>query len=189
MQATSLTLLERVCRPGDETAWKRFVSLYTPLLFAWAKRLGLSSTEADDFVQDVLLLLLDKLRLFEHRGTGSFRGWLKTVAINKGRERFRRHAPPEAIGGDDHDWDAMADSDLVSGFWEREYRQHLVVRALEVMRDEFEQNTWQACWLRVVEELPASEVADRLGLKESAVFVYTGRVLRRLREELKDLLD
>ena len=151
--------------------------------------MGLGSPDADDFVQDVLLLLLDKLPTFEHRGQGSFRAWLQTVAVNKSRERFRRRAQPQAAGGDSGEFNAIADSEADSGFWEREYRQHLVSRALEVMRNEFEPTTWQACWQRVVEDRPAAEVAQRLGLSEAAVFVYTGRVLRRLREELQDLLD
>ena len=31
-------------------------------------------------------------------------------------------------------------------FWEAEYRQHVVVRALQVMQTDFEPQTWQACW-------------------------------------------
>ncbi len=189
MHTTSMTLLERVRRPNDQTAWGRFVSLYTPLLFTWAKRLGFESAEADDFVQDVLVLLLDKLPSFEHRGVGSFRGWLKVVVTNKGRERFRRRESRQSLGENDQGWEKIVDRDEASGFWEHEYRQHLMARALEVMRNEFEPNTWQACWQRVVEERPAAEVARQLGLSEAAVFVYTGRVLRRLREELQDLLD
>lgn len=189
MQTTSLTLIERLHEANNGAAWGRFVSLYTPLLFHWAKRVGLGSVEADDFVQEVLLLLLVKIQTFEHRGQGSFRGWLKAVAVNKGREHFRRRAPPDAMGGDDQGWDRIVDSDVASGFWEHEYRQLLMARAMEVMRNEFEPKTWQACWQRIVEDRPAAEVAQSLGLSEPAVHVYTGRVLRRLREELQDLLD
>ncbi len=189
MQTTSLTLLDRLRQPNDQDAWRRFVSLYTPLLIAWGKRLGIDSDETDDFVQEVLLLLLDKLRSFEHRGVGSFRGWLKSVAVNKSRERFRRRAPPGAIGGDDQGWSQITNADDPTGFWQVEYRQHLVARALQVMQNEFEPKTWQACWQRVVEERPAAEIAETLGLSEAAVYVYSGRVLRRLREELRDLLD
>ena len=86
-------------------------------------------------------------------------------------------------------WSQIVSADEASGFWEAEYRQQLVARALQVMQNEFEPKTWQACWQRVVEERPAAEVAQQLGLSEAAVFVYTGRVLRRLREELQGLLD
>lgn len=187
MHTTSLSLLIRL-RDHDALAWGRFVTLYTPLLFYWARRVGLASDDADDYVQDVLVLLLDKLQKFEHRGQGSFRGWLRTVAVNKCRERFRRRSPPGAEG-DNGDLDSLADSAEGSAFWGQEYRQHLMARALEIMQAEFEPKTWQACWQRIVEDRPAAEVARNLGVSEANVYVYTGRVLRRLREELQDLFD
>jgi RNA polymerase sigma-70 factor (ECF subfamily) len=187
LNTTSLSLLARL-QTDDSPAWDRFVTLYTPLLFYWTKRVGLPPTEADDYVQEVLVLLLDKLKQFEHRGHGSFRGWLRTVAINKCRERFRRRQP-SLLEGSAADFDLMAQLDASSAFWEQEYREHLMARALEIMQAEFEPKTWQACWQRIVEDLPAKEVARNLDLTEGSVYVYAGRVLRRLREDLSDLLD
>jgi RNA polymerase sigma-70 factor (ECF subfamily) len=188
MNSTSLSLLVRLRHTGGDAAWARFTQLYVPLLYFWARRVGLPASEADDLVQDVLLLLLDKIRSFEYRGAGSFRAWLRIVAINKARERFRKSAPAALARGDESlsDLAAAAESDP---FWEAEYRQHLVARALSLMQSEFEPATWQACWQRIVEDRPAKEVAASLGLSEGAVYVYTGRVLRRLREELGDLID
>lgn len=188
MHTTSGSLLVRLRQHEAHEAWARFTQLYTPLLFYWARRVGLSSHDADDFVQDVLVLLLDKVGQFEHRGTGSFRAWLRTVAVNKARERFRR-AAPATIGSGDASVSDLAAAAEADPFWEVEYRQHLMTRALSVMQSEFEPATWQACWQRIVEDRPAKEVAANIGLSEGAVYVYTGRVLRRLREELGDLLD
>jgi serine/threonine protein kinase len=41
MQTTPVSLLERLRRPTDQEAWRRFVHLYTPLLYHWACRTGL----------------------------------------------------------------------------------------------------------------------------------------------------
>jgi RNA polymerase sigma-70 factor (ECF subfamily) len=187
MHSTSQSLLIRLQEEESAgEAWRRFVQLYTPLLFYWAKRLGFESADADDFVQDLLILLLGKLGKFEHRGAGSFRGWLRMVATNKGRERMRKTGPA-AAGGESQL--ALLPAEAEDSFWLVDYRRHLVSRALEIMQAEFAPATWQACWQRVVEDRPASEVAANLGLSEAAVYVYTGRVLRRLREELSELLD
>ena len=189
MPTTSLSLLVRLREPHDESgAWLRFTQLYTPLLFFWAKRFDLSSPDADDFVQDLLLHLLGKLSRFEHRGSGSFRAWLRIVATNKARERCRRKiiSAVDDVSGNLRE---IADDVEEDPFWETEYRQRLVARALEIMQSEFEPTTWQACWQRTVDGIPAAEVARNLGLSEAAVYVYTGRVLRRLREELQDLLE
>lgn len=189
MNTTSVTLLDRVKERTDVAAWDQFVRLYTPLLFTWAGRFGWPAEEADDFVQELLLLLLDKLPGFEHRGTGSFRAWLRTVAVNKCRERARRCQQPAGIGGDDDPFASVVAAAESDHFWESEYRQHLMSLALEVMQTEFESSTWQVCWQRVVEGRPVAEVASQFGLTEAAVYVYTGRVLRRLREQLQGLIE
>ena len=61
MHTTSISLLERLKLPAAQESWKRFVDLYTPLLFYWARRLGLQEADAADLVQDVCALLVKKL--------------------------------------------------------------------------------------------------------------------------------
>src|SRR4051794_10624721 len=58
MLTTPVTLLERLRRPDDPEAWGRFVELYTPLLYAWARKTGLQESDAADLVQEVFTLLL-----------------------------------------------------------------------------------------------------------------------------------
>jgi RNA polymerase sigma-70 factor (ECF subfamily) len=61
-------------------------------------------------------------------------------------------------------------------------------RALGLLRGEFEQRTWQAFWRATVDGLSAPEVATELGMTASAVRMAKSRVLRRLREELGELV-
>src|SRR5205823_10763699 len=118
----------------------------------------------------------------------SFRGWLRIVMLNKWRDRQRRRtvgAVPqsEALLGD------LVGPDDAADFEEAEYRQHLVRRALRLMQVEFQPTTWRACWEHVVSGRTAAAVAAELGLSPGAVYVAKSRVLARLRQELKDLLD
>jgi RNA polymerase sigma-70 factor (ECF subfamily) len=57
------------------------------------------------------------------------------------------------------------------------------------LRSEFEEHTWRAFWRVAVDGQPAPEVAAELGMKPNAVRTAKSRVLRRLREELGDLVD
>jgi RNA polymerase sigma-70 factor (ECF subfamily) len=57
------------------------------------------------------------------------------------------------------------------------------------MQAEFQPVTWQACWEYVVASRPAAEVAAELHISVNAVHLAKSRVLRRLRQELKGLLD
>jgi RNA polymerase sigma-70 factor (ECF subfamily) len=86
MLDTSLSLLERLRSPTDQHAWQRFVELYTPLLFSWARRVGLQSHDAADLVQEVLTLLVKKLPEFQYDQGRSFRGWVHVILRNKCRD-------------------------------------------------------------------------------------------------------
>jgi RNA polymerase sigma-70 factor (ECF subfamily) len=187
MPSTSPSLLERLRQPGDSPAWRRFVDLYTPLLYYWARRVGLDQSGAADLVQDVLLVLVRKLPEFAYDPARSFRAWLRSVALNKWRENCRREPPRREVQG--VDLSAMAGPDAPREFEEGEYHQYLAQRAPALMRAEFQPATWKACWEQVVVGRPAAEVAAELGMSEGAAYVAKSRVLRRLREELNGLLD
>lgn len=189
MLSTSVTLLQRVRRRDDHAAWERFVALYTPLLFRWAQRAGLAEADAGDLVQEVMILLLHELPTFEYDSRRNFRGWLKTVTINKCRERQRRRVLAAGVGGEADPLAVLAGGDDLEEFWNAEYRQHLVGKALEIMRSEFEPKTWQACWEHAVHDKTAAAVGQELGMSEAAVYVAKSRVLRKLRQELAGLLE
>jgi RNA polymerase sigma-70 factor (ECF subfamily) len=189
MNETPLTLLERLRSSENQEAWQRFVALYTPLLFHWARKVGLDAADAADLVQDVLLLLVRKLPEFRYQPGKRFRGWLWTVLLNKYREN-RRRAKPAAVTADDlGQISAVADVDGVAEITEAEYRQHLVRQALRIMQREFQPATWQACWASVMHGKSADKVAAELGMTAGAVRAAKFRVLSRLRTELKGLLD
>jgi RNA polymerase sigma-70 factor (ECF subfamily) len=184
---TPVSLLERLRMPAQEKAWERFVELYTPLLYHWARRTGCQESDALDLVQEVLTLLVRKLPEFSYDRNKSFRGWLRTVALNCWRNLRRRAVVPREENAPDlADLAAPASDDP---FWEVEYRRQLVKRALELMRAEFQPATWQACWRCVVDDRPAAEVARELGISTGAVYMAKSRVLSRLRKELENLVD
>jgi DNA-directed RNA polymerase specialized sigma24 family protein len=65
----------------------------------------------------------------------------------------------------------------------------IVRRAAELLQHEFEQRTWQAFWQAAMAERTAAEIAAELGMTTNAVYLAKSRVLRRLREELANMLD
>jgi RNA polymerase sigma-70 factor (ECF subfamily) len=164
------------------------VQLYTPLLFAWARHAGETEHDAADLVQEVFVALVQTLPTFAYDPQGGkFRSWLRTVMLNKLRDRKRREAraaravaqrPPEA---------ELPDGAGV--FWDNEYKQELTGRALRLMQAEFAPATWKACWETVVQGRATDEVARELGITENAVYIAKCRVLRRLRQELTGLVD
>jgi RNA polymerase sigma-70 factor (ECF subfamily) len=187
MHTTSVSLLERLRQPSQQEAWGRFVELYTPLLYYWARQLGLQEQDAADLVQDVFMTLVRKLPEFSYDQNKSFRGWLRMVTLNKWREHRRRQArQPRGEPGALPD---QAVPDEAEAFWEAEYRQHLVERALHLMQAECPPRPGTAGWVCAVAGRPAAEVAAELGIREGAVRAAKFRVLSRLRQELHGLLN
>jgi RNA polymerase sigma-70 factor (ECF subfamily) len=182
-------LIERLRNRADEGAWTRFVKLYTPFLFYWARRVGLQTPDAADLVQDVLLLLYQKLPEFTYDPRHSFRAWLRTVLLNKWREQRRRRSPGPGLNAGGEVLSDLTESDPLAEFSELEHRQYLANRALQLMQSDFQPTTWKAFCEHVIAGRPAAEVARELGLTVKAVYLGKARVLQRLRLELNGLLD
>ncbi len=60
-------------------------------------------------------------------------------------------------------------------------------RAVELVRAEFEDQTWKAFWRVAVDGQTPAAVAEELSTTVPAVYKAKSRVLRRVRQELGDL--
>src|SRR5947209_15850180 len=133
MHTTCVSLLERLREPSATEAWQQFVYLYTPLLLHWARKLGLQESDAADLVQDVLVVLVRKLPEFRYEKGRSFRGWMRTVLMNKWRDRPHRGNPGTLEPADEPAVTAEIDAKE-----EAEFRLYVLGRALRLMESDFE---------------------------------------------------
>ena len=187
MESTSVNLLRRLREPHADSAWQRFVDLYAPMIFHWGRRQGLSVTDAADLLQDVLVTLVEKLPSFEYDPSQQFRGWLRTITVNRAND-FHRRIQLQPRNGFDATFPQVEEreTDL---FCEVEYRSILVNRALLLLRTEFRETHWQAAWMQLIEGKKAKQVAEQLNVPINVVYLAKSRLLARLRQELEGLLD
>jgi RNA polymerase sigma-70 factor (ECF subfamily) len=178
--------LHRLRQGADPRDWQRFVQLYTPLLVRWARAAGAQEADAADLVQEVLTALFHKLPTFDHNRAGSLRAWLRAVLLNKWRD-VCRHRAAHPAGADDRALEMAPARD--EDWAEREDRQQLLARALELIRGDFQPHTWQAFWEFFTSGREAAAVAADLGVRVEVIWSAKCRVLRRLRQELEGLLD
>jgi RNA polymerase sigma-70 factor (ECF subfamily) len=188
MTTTPASLLDRLRQPFDPEAWARLVALYTPLIYSWGRRVGLQDQDAADLVQDVFVTLLQVLPTFNYERHGSFRRWLRTITLNKWRN-IRKQWNQRVLRGQESARELQDEANGLQALWETEYQQHLASQALRIMRADFQEKTWKACWEMVAVGRPAAEIAAELGLTVGAVYAAKFRILDRLRRELHGMLD
>jgi RNA polymerase sigma-70 factor (ECF subfamily) len=158
------------------------------LVYQWCRWRGLQPSDAEDVTQDVFLTVAAKVGTFRRERPGdTFRGWLWAITRNKlGHWIRRQRGRDQAAGGTDAQSrlaaaalpESPADS-AVAGATAGLYR-----RALELIRAEFEERSWEAFRRLVLEGQRPADVAADLGMTRGAVYVTKSRILRRLREVL-----
>lgn len=185
--STCTSLLDRV-RARDGPAWRRLVQLYGSLIYHWCVESSLSSEDAADVAQEVFRSVATGIADFHHdREQDTFRGWLRTITLNKIRDLARHRArQPRAVGGTEHQifLTGLADAEPSQERDDRGTQNVLYRRALDLIQGDFEERTWRAFWLTVVEEQSPDAAAAALAMSPAAVRKAKSRVLRRLREEL-----
>lgn len=194
MTSTSVSLLDRLSGDLRSDSWQQFADLYTPLLRKWLSRYGVQESDADDLIQEVLLVVTRELPAFRHNSRpGAFRSWLRAIVVNRLREYWRARAKrPIAAGGSDfaHQLDQLQDDDSsLSRMFEEDHDRHLIRRLLALTETKFEPTTWQAFRRLTIDRLDAEKVAAELGITPNAVYIAKSRVLAALRQEAAGLIE
>jgi RNA polymerase sigma factor (sigma-70 family) len=192
-EETSKSLLYRASE-GEPEAWQRLVDLYQPMIQGWLNRFCVQRQEADDLTQDVLAILIRRFKDFSHAGhRGAFRGWLRTVTANRAREFWRAGKLRARVAGGDEFLEMIAQiedpNSALSREWDAQHDAHLLRKLLAMMEEEFEPATIRVFRLLVIEGASASAVAAEQGMTIAAVYGAKSRVLQRLRQVARGILD
>lgn len=161
--------------PHGTTAFRLLVERHEKLVFGRALRLVGDPADAEEVVQDVFL------RVF--RSIGRFRfekpvvHWLQTIATNAARNFLRGRYRDQRKRSE------LAES-LRGAVTTPEPRDVTRLAELQKALAELDPTTRVAVSLRFVEEHSDPEIAEHLGMRESAVKMRVRRGLVRLRETL-----
>jgi RNA polymerase sigma-70 factor (ECF subfamily) len=190
LPTTSATLLGRLRRdPLNSAAWDEFVEHYGRHIYRWCRRWNLQDADAEDVVQDILLKLARKFSDFAYDPSGSFRGWLKTVAHHAWRDFVDGKGRARAAAGEGV-WELLqsveAREDLIQKLEEAFDHEFLEVAKVRV-RLRVAPHTWEAFRLVAIENLPAEEVAAKVKMQVAMVYVAKSKVQKMLQEEIRKL--
>jgi RNA polymerase sigma-70 factor, ECF subfamily len=190
--STPLSLLERV-RANDQDAWRGLLDLYQPLVRYWCTRSGMAPEDVEDATQEVFAATAKAISSFRRDRPGdTFRGWLRGITRNQVFLFHRRRlGKAVATGGSAalSELEQIPDPVLPADEDEALQIGQVYKRALERIRCEFEERTWQAFWLTVISGRAGATLTTELGMSVAAIRQAKSRVLRRIKMEVGDLLD
>jgi RNA polymerase sigma-70 factor (ECF subfamily) len=185
---TSASLLQRVGEAADDRdAWTQFIARYRPRILAWCRHWQPQESDAEDVAQEVLLGLVEKLRSFHYDASRSFRAWLKTLVHHAWQDFLDRRARPGRGSGESVAWqtlNSVAAREDLDRHLEELYDREVLEEAMSRVQRRVAPHTWEAFRLLTFERHSSAQVAPRVGLQVTMVYVAKSKVQKMLREEI-----
>ncbi|MDB5330037.1 MAG: hypothetical protein JWP03_1188 [Phycisphaerales bacterium] len=184
---TCATLLLRL-RSGSESteiAWREFYDRYSPIIVAFARKMGAKSQDIGDMVQEVMLGFFSVAPEFVYDpAKGRFRAYLKTCTWRIFQKRLGKELRLGGRSLEQVDPAEVQIDTVWNDIWERE-KLH---RALDIVRDRYlsqptKAKTFKAFEMYVLLERDAEVVARELEMSVDSVHQAKARVSKALRAE------
>jgi len=207
---TRQSLLVRLKDCGDQESWREFFDTYWRLIHATALKAGLTDTEAQEVVQEVMIAAAKKMPEFTYDpGKDSLKGWLLAVTRWKVADQFRKRQvmPAPNIAGEAptaaREARAVSDDQTartatvervpdpkgidLDVIWDSEWRENLLRAALDRVKSRVNPAHYEMYHLRIVQGLSPRETARALGISAPAVYLAKHRVGKLVKVELQRL--
>ena len=181
---TTTQILESLRDPANAGLWQLFDDRYRPVVYAFARRQGLSEDEAGEVAQVTLAQFTSDYRAGRYdRTRGRLSSWIIGIARNRvvdvGRAKARQRGDRGESALVELPNEAAAEKE-----W-REARQKVILeRAMEVLRTQtkLDERTIKAFDLCAVRNVPPEAAAAECGMSVNEVYVAKNRAIKKLRE-------
>ena len=194
---TRASLIARICDSGDDDAWTEFVQIYQPVVQRFIQRHGLQYADAAEVTQEVLSRVAKSIETFDaKREQSTFRGWLYRITRNQAIDFLRKRKIDQSRNaGQEGGLSQIADPSLVhpsqieSTEFQAEFEKQLFHWAAEKIKPSFKPVNWQAFWLSTIEGVAIEDVAKRLEIECSSVYVARSRIMAKLSKLIQERLN
>jgi RNA polymerase sigma-70 factor (ECF subfamily) len=196
---TRASLLNRLKDWDDKESWKDFFDTYWKLIYRVALKAGLADPEAQDVVQETVITVARKIKLFKYDPRqGSFKNWLLLITRRRILDRLRKHYRQAAVisasGSPSETGRTAAIEKIpdpaslnVDQAWEEEWQRNLVAAAIERIKRKTSPQQYQIFDLCVLKIWPVSKVARTLGINVARVYLAKHRITRQIKQEVEAL--
>jgi len=193
MLDTSVSLLERIASHSQDKDWDRLLSIYRPFIDSQVRRYPQLIDQADDISQEIAMVLVRELPQFQRQRDGSFRVWLRQVAVNQIRNASRKQkGQPIPLGNSptlDEQLDDLSNpASIASKRWDDEHDREVLRRVIEIVREEVNPTHWIAFQAHVLDGKSADLVSREMGITINLVHLAKSRITKRMQSEVKGLI-
>lgn len=182
---------------GEATAsdaWGLFIEKYGRRLYLWSREWCTNHHDAEELVQETILVVFRKIGLFRCQATGGFRAWLKEIAFRCWQEMLARQKKFDRPLNDHslaHFKQFQMDQQSARSDLERLFDaiadQEILDLAMIKARTKVREKTWRTFELIDLENKPVEEVAQLQGMSRGAVHTAVYTVRKLIREETEKL--
>jgi RNA polymerase sigma-70 factor (ECF subfamily) len=194
---TRSSLLRRLKDWRDDQSWQEFHDTYWKLVFAVARKAGLTEAEAQDAVQATMVTVATRMREFKYDpALGSFKNWLLHTArwriADILRKRGREVGPGPARPDDSARTptiERVPDPDALNwqAIYDEEWEKNLVDAALARIKRKVKPKQYQLFDLFVIKHWSVAEITSTLGVSVHQVYAARSRVGKALKQEITAL--
>ena len=160
-----------MARKGNQRSMMRLYDLCCDAVFNASYRIVLNAQDAEEITQDAVMKAFDGLDNFKG-SEKDFVAWVKTIAINRSIDLFRRHSKEPFYEEIDNTADQIEDGDDFEDFPIEKIKE-----ALNNLPDGYR----LTITMRLIEGMEFADIAERMEIKESTVRSQYARGLEKLR--------
>jgi RNA polymerase sigma-70 factor (ECF subfamily) len=186
-EKTRLTLIEKLSNLDDSCVWEKFFILYWGLLYNFCIRKGLNHEDAEDVIQDVVIVVVSKMPEFEYKPSkGTFRGWLYQITRRKIIDFHRKETARKEISSERISAKFKLEKDFDKN-WETEWLIHVRKQATEMTLKKVTAKQFQMYDSYVNKELPVSKICEFHKVSANQVYLAKNRVGEIFRSEAEKI--
>jgi RNA polymerase sigma factor (sigma-70 family) len=180
------TIVERARNPNDSDARERLLAYSLGYLWRVASRTNVPISLREELVQDVGVIVLERIKDFEYDRNRSYRAWLKTLFMNRLFEHHRRGKYRELNSLPLIEEPASPEVDNLE---RQEYLATVANAALGFVEKQYSDRDRRIFTMVVIECKEPEAVAKEMATSVDNVYKVKSRILIELRKELQGIVE
>lgn len=161
------------CKEGNRHCQRWLVQEYAPALLAVCQRYIKTSDQANDVLQESLILIFNKIHLF--RNEGSFEGWMRIITVNTALQWLRKYQNSTHLHIVDIDSSFDESTQVIPDIFSS-----INIDDIHRVLEQLPESLYLVFNLYVVEGYSHKDIADQLGITESTSRAALSKARARL---------